>query len=210
MSITLWLAFVGTVVPIVLSPGPSVLLVSSHRIEFGPNATLPTILGDLSANILQMIVASVGLVTIVTTSAVWFGILKWVGVGYLVLLGVRRLWRPRRDGILPVSDPATGTAPTKRLFFRGFAVSAANPKAVLFFGSLFPLFLEPRSPLVPQLFLLGSTFVVLDGSALHLYAELGGRVRSWLSRQHREHWEDRFTGACLIGAAVALASKRVR
>ena len=210
MSITLWLAFVGTVIPIVMSPGPSVLLVSSHRMEFGPKATLPTILGDLSANILQMIVASVGLVTIVTTSAVWFGILKWVGVSYLVVLGVRRFWSPRRDGGFPVSCSVTRPVPTKRLFFRGFAVSAANPKAVLFFGSLFPLFIDPRSAWVPQLLALGVTFVVLDGSALHLYAALGGRVRVWLSRRRREHWEDRFTGACLIGAAAALAVKRVR
>ena len=61
MPLALLLAHVGTVVVLALTPGPSTLLGSAHGMRYGARGTLPTIGGDLSANSLQMLAASVGL-----------------------------------------------------------------------------------------------------------------------------------------------------
>ena len=116
------------------------------------------------------------------------------------------------EGAPPSADQYAGRRQTTegmlRAFRKGFLVSAANPKAVVFFAGLFPLFLSAGTPLAPQLMVLGSTFLVLDAVALSIYSRFGAGFRQWLRRRGREHWEGRITGSLLIGAGVALASKR--
>ena len=204
----LWLAYLGTVLLIVCSPGPSVLLVSSHRILYGRRAVAPTVAGDLSANLLQMAAASVGLAVVVQSSGHLFAAVKWLGAAYLVGMGIIRLTKGRRPDQKP-SAMVRREAPPAALFRRGFLVSAANPKAIVFFAGLFPLFLDPSRPLLPQLSVLAVTFLLCDGSALALYSRAGGLIKDWLSRRGKQHWEDRITASLLIGAGLGLAAKRL-
>ena len=88
-------------------------------------------------------------------------------------------------------------------------MSGANPKAIVFFGTLFPLFMNAELAWLPQLAVLGTTFLVLDGFSLVTYAGTAGRLRLWLRRTGRDHLESRVTGSLLIGAGLALAFKRI-
>lgn len=208
MDWRMWMVFVGTVALIAFSPGPSVLLVTAQRMRHGTRAAAATIAGDLTANMLQMTAASIGLAVVVQRSALFFVVLKWVGVAYLLYLGLMRIvgsnsYPPPRQ-----NDGAQLPQGHSRAFRRGFLVSAANPKAVIFFASFFPLFLSPEMELAPQLLVLGITFAVLDALALSIYGHFGSRLHHWLRSRGREHWEGRITGGLLIGAAVALAAKR--
>lgn len=210
VDLDLWLAYVGTVLVIVFAPGPSVLLVSSHRMQHGRRAIWPTVAGDLSANMLQMLVAAVGLETVIQRSPTLLSVIQWVGVGYLMFLGLHRMLRPsgvRSGKTMKGREPATVT--NRRLYLRGFVVSAANPKAVVFFASFFPLFLASDRAWLPQLSVLSVTFLALDGTALATYAHLGNRLRQWLRRSNRTHLEDWISGTLLIGAGTALAAKQL-
>ena len=89
MNVDLWLAFVATVVVVVLIPGPSVLLVAAHSATHGFRPTLATIGGDLSANALQMVAATMGLGLVLQISPATFRLMKWAGVVYLLFLGIR-------------------------------------------------------------------------------------------------------------------------
>lgn len=208
MEWSLWLGYVGVVTLVVLSPGPSVLLASSQRMRYGASAARATIGGDLTANILQMTAASFGLAAVVQASAALFAALKWVGVAYLVSLGLSRLLRTNTTERADATDREAQRERLTKSFRRGFVVSAANPKAVVFFAGLFPLFLSSEVPLLPQLLLLGTTFVLLDGAALSAYSYFGIRLKRWLRDRGREHWENRITGGLLTGAGLALAAKR--
>lgn len=208
MDLQIWMVFVGTVAIIAFSPGPSVLLVTAQRIRHGNRAAAATIAGDLTANMLQMTAAGVGLAVVVQTSALFFVVLKWVGVAYLLYLGLMRIVGSVSYPMPRQNDGTQLPEGNSRAFRRGFLVSAANPKAVVFFASFFPLFLSPGVELAPQLLILGSTFVVLDALALSIYSHFGSSLHQWLRSRGREHWEGRITGGFLIGAGVALAAKR--
>ena len=205
IDVNSWLAFVAMVGVLVVSPGPSVLLASSHAMKHGVPATLGTICGDLSANVIQMILASLGLGAIFLASAQVFEGMKWVGVLFLFYLGVQR-WRAAP----PELRRPHRSRPVSRLtlYWQGFTVSAANPKAVIFFAALFPLFLDAARPLAPQLMVLGGTFILLDGLSLYVYARFADRLNRSLAARGRMRWQNRLTGSLLIGAGVALAFVR--
>jgi len=80
MSIEHWLTYIATVLILMSIPGPSQLLMVSNSLQNGFRKSLATAAGDLSANFLQMIVASIGLVSLIQNASEFFLIFKWIGV----------------------------------------------------------------------------------------------------------------------------------
>jgi threonine/homoserine/homoserine lactone efflux protein len=207
MPTALLFAYVGTVVVLALTPGPSVMLGSAHGMRYGARGTLPTIAGDLSANSLQMLAAAVGLGAIITNSASAFTMVKWAGVAYLAWLGVNHL----RHAGKHIDEQSNGAVrnPWSR-YAHGFVTSASNPKAIVFFAALFPQFIDPSATTLPvavQFLVLGVVFLVIDGLSVFLYAATAGRFSSWLLAKGRMTAQRRFTGVALLGAASLLALK---
>ncbi len=207
MSVALLSAYVGTVVVLALTPGPSVMLGSAHGMRYGARGTLPTIAGDLSANSLQMLAAAIGLGAIITNSASAFTVVKWAGVAYLAWLGVGHLRHAKRGIGQPTADAVR--SPWSR-YAQGFATSASNPKAIVFFAALFPQFIEPAGAAVPvagQFVILGALFLAIDGLSVFMYAATAGRLSTWLSQKGRVTAQRRLTGVALLGAAGLLSLK---
>ena len=200
-------AYVGTVLVLALTPGPSVMLGSAHGMRYGARGTLPTIAGDLSANSLQMLAAALGLGAIITRSASAFTVIKWGGVAYLAWMGFNHLRRAKEE-LAQIGDEGRLT-PWPR-FTQGFVTSASNPKAIVFFAALFPQFVDTTgaaAPIALQFLLLGVVYLVIDGLGVFLYAATAGRLSSWLSRKGRAATQRRITGLALIGAAGLLSLK---
>lgn len=179
-------------------PDSSQLLIISNSIRHGLGRSLLTVAGDLSANMLQMTAAAFGLAAIIAGSASAFLWIKWLGVAYLAWIGLQLILRAER---LP--DPASAGT---RLFRQGFITSMANPFAVVFFGALFPQFIDPARPVLPQLLILGLTYLVVDGAILILWGWTGSRAVTLLKRLSLG-MINRICGALMIGAAALLASK---
>ncbi len=95
METETWLLYISTVFILMSTPGPSQLLILSKSMSNGFQRSLFTAAGDLSANFLQMIVAAIGLVSIVENSSNLFIVVKWAGVAYLSYLGVRLITSKR-------------------------------------------------------------------------------------------------------------------
>ena len=207
MPLALLLAYVGTVLVLALTPGPSTMLGSAHGMRYGARGTLPTIGGDLSANALQMLAASVGLGAIITNSASTFTVVKWAGVGYLAWMGFNHL-RHARDRMERRHNDAARN-PWSR-YAQGFVTSASNPKAIVFFAALFPQFIDPSAMVLPvagQFLILGVVFLVIDGLSVFLYAATAGRLSAWLVAKGRITTQRRITGVVLLGAAGLLSLK---
>lgn len=183
-------------------PDTSQLLVISNSMRHGLRRSLATVAGDLSANAVQMTAAAFGLAALVATSATAFLWIKWMGVAYLVWLGVRML-RSNEGG---VSAPQTDAAATARLFRQGFFTSMSNPFAVVFFAALFPQFIDPTVLVLPQLLVLGLTYLLVDGVILVLWGWLGVRAAQALQRISFRVINI-LCGSLMIGAAALLASK---
>lgn len=204
MSLETWLAYVGAILVMMASPGPSHLLMLSNSLAHGAVRSVATAAGDLSANLLQMLAAGLGLAAVVGQSETAFTAIKWAGVAYLVWLGLGKLRAAARAST--VTPPAVRSATGHRLFLQGFVTSAANPKAVVFFAALFPLFLRADAPFWPQFAVLSATYVVVDAAFLLAYGGAAASLRRLVAGRHRL-LIDRIAGLGMIGAAIALGLK---
>ncbi len=183
-------------------PDTSQLLIISNSVRHGLRRSVLTIAGDLTANCLQMTGAAFGLAAIIATSANAFLWIKWLGVAYLAWIGVQLILA--KDTSPEVAAQPSGQS--FRLFRQGFVTSMANPFAVVFFGALFPQFIDTTQPVLPQLLILGVTYLVVDGAILLLWGWLGVRAASALKR-FSFGLINKICGALMIAAAALLATK---
>ncbi len=204
MSTELWLAYVTTVLILMSTPGPSHLLMLSNSLGNGFKRSLATAAGDLSANIAQMTVAALGVASLVASSRGFFVFIKWAGVSYLIYMGVM-LYRKRFDPSVAVSSRVRTLG---SLYWQGFMTSAANPKAVIFFAALFPQFVSPAGPTGKQFFILGVTYLFIDGSFLMIYGGFAGWIQSRF-QHHVGHHMNQISGALLVVAAILLGLKQI-
>jgi threonine/homoserine/homoserine lactone efflux protein len=197
------LEFVAAALVILLIPGPGVLYVVARSIDQGRRAGLVSVLG-LSAGVFVHIAAAVaGISAILLASATAFGIVKTLGAGYLIYLGLRALFARRKAaGVEEVVPRAM-----QRLFMDGVFVSILNPKIAVFFLAFLPQFVEPsRGPVPQQILLLGLIYVALALITDSGYALLADRVRRWLGGRIGQGPLPRYvSGSVYLGLGVSTA-----
>ena len=84
MSSETWLAFVAASLLLTMTPGPSIILGMVHSVHFGVRKTVFTALGDISANMVQMLLVAVGLGVVLAQSTLAFFVKKWSFVATLL------------------------------------------------------------------------------------------------------------------------------
>jgi homoserine/homoserine lactone efflux protein len=202
MFMELYLAFVAATVVLILIPGPNVALIVSNSLAHGTRYGLVTVAGTSATQAIQLSFVVFGFAAVMATMGAIFEWIRWIGVFYLVFLGVQA-WRAPPDRL---DRPAPPRKPAGVVFSEAVLVSATNPKVLMFYGAFFPQFIDADRPVVPQLTWLAITFwiiaVVLDG----IWALAAGRLRPALARAGR--WRHRVTGTLLLTAAAALAAAR--
>lgn len=206
MPLDTWIVYVLTVLALMSTPGPSQLLMLTNSGVHGVRRSLATAAGDLSANALQMLAAGLGLAAIIAASATALTIIKWLGVAYLVWLGVRMIRHAKPES--PHDQTARKKASLRTLWLQGFMTSAANPKAVVFFAALFPQFIAAEAAFWPQFLILSATYILLDGMFLSAY----GLGANWVVTRFKgtaRVWIERIGGGFMIGAAVLLGLKSI-
>ena len=181
-------------------PDTSQLLVISNSLRHGLKKTTATIWGDLTANVLQMTAAAFGLAAVISVSAEFFQIVKWLGVVYLIYIGVSLI--VRKEIIEEKEQSVSGHR--RQLFQQGFFTSSANPFAITFFAALFPQFINSSESILPQLILLGGTYIIIDGVVLLFWGAFAVKAFSKFKFVTSE-WLNRISGALMILAAIYLA-----
>ena len=188
----------------VASPGPDFAVVIRESVNHGRRAGIFTALGVGCAIFLHVAYSLLGIGLIVSQSLVLFSLLKWLAAAYLLYVGIRALRAQPADPAL-LEALADGHGRSGRgAFASGFLTNALNPKATLFFLSLFTVVIDPHTPRLIQagygLYLAGATAMFFCGVAL-LFSQ--SRVRAGFARLG--HWFDRVMGAVLIALGVRLA-----
>jgi threonine/homoserine/homoserine lactone efflux protein len=204
MSLQAYLAFIAACVALALIPGPIVTLLIANGLRHGSRAALTNILGVQAGLLIVIGIVAVGLTSLMATMGYWFDWVRFAGAAYLVWLGIKLI----RD---PVQGVAAEAPPPPRggFFLQGFLVALSNPKLLVFFGAFIPQFVDMSQPHLPQVALLGVTFMVVAGMTDGTYALLAGRVRSFFSAR-RTRLLSRISGGCMIGGGVWLALTRAR
>ncbi|MBS0562410.1 MAG: LysE family translocator [Proteobacteria bacterium] len=202
ISLELYAAFVAATAVLILIPGPNVSLIVANAVAYGTGFGLLTVAGTSAALALQLALTALGMTAVLGALATWFEWLRWIGVAYLIWLGIRAWRAPPTDLTRTRAQPRSA----RGIFLRGFLVSLTNPKTLLFFGAFFPQFISLGRPVGPQVALLCATFLViavlLDGA----WALAAGRARALLGARPR--LRNRLTGGLLMGAGVGLALAR--
>lgn len=202
MNLELWLTFVIAAEIILVIPGPTILLVIGQAATHGRPSVVPLVIGVLCGDALAMALSLAGLGALMATSALLFTVLKWIGALYLIYLGVQQ-WR--RQGVVPAAGAETAAAPAGKLWRQSFIVTALNPKSIAFFVAFLPQFVVHGSPVLPQLIILGTTFLVLATVNAALYAVFAGQLRDTLKKERVHRWFHRCGAGALIGAGVITA-----
>lgn len=199
MTAEVYLLYLGVLVAFFATPpDTSQLLIMSNSARHGLRKSLAVVAGDLSANALQMTAAAFGLTALISASADALWIVKWAGVAYLAWIGLRLiLSKPKQEA---------PKAASKALFRQGFLTSSANPYAVVFFGALFPQFIDTASPVLPQLLILGVTYLIVDFLTLIAWGWVAARTLGRI-KALQGVWLNRISGGLMLAAAVLLASR---
>lgn len=204
MSLHLWIAFATASAVLLSIPGPTVLLVVSYALGHGRRATVATVAGVTLGDFTAMTASMFGLGVLLGASSLLFVGLKWFGAAYLVFLGVK-LWRaPVVQGPGAVPAPAPAVRPG-RMALHTFAVTATNPKSILFFVAFLPQFLDAARPFLSQVAVMEATFLVLATVNAAAYALMASAARRAIRRPIVQRSVNRLGGGLLIGAGLAAA-----
>ena len=206
MSTEIWLAFVAASVALLLIPGPTVLLVLSYAISQGRRVALATVAGVALGDLIAMTASLAGLGALVLASATLFTGLKWVGAVYLIYLGIK-LFRSAKGASLG-AVAKVGEAKASAVFAHSAAVTALNPKSIVFFIAFVPQFIRADSPLLPQFTVLVVTFVTLAALNALAYALLADKMREKIVRPSVLALLSRLGGGALVAMGLATAAFR--
>ena len=205
MSFDHWLAFVAASAVLLAIPGPTVLLVISYALGHGRKSAAAIVAGVALGDLTSMTASMLGLGAVLATSALVFTGLRWLGGAYLVYLGIK-LWRA------PVGDGGVDAAPAAgpgRMLAHAYAVTALNPKGIIFFVAFVPQFLDASRPFLPQVVTLVGTFVVMAALNSLGFALLASAARQRLREPRVQRIVNRTGGSLLIGAgALAFGWRR--
>jgi threonine/homoserine/homoserine lactone efflux protein len=206
MSIETWLAFVAASAILLLIPGPTILTVISYSVTHGKRAKAALVAGVALGDSTALVLSLLGLGALLATSALWFSVIKFAGGLYLLYLGIR-LARAGIASALPAKpDAATSRW---RLFANTYAVTALNPKGIVFFVAFLPQFIAPGSDVSRQLWILAVTFVVMAAVNATLYAVFAGSAARLLASPRSQRYFNVTGGSLLSAAGIwAMLAKR--
>ncbi len=174
------LLFTLTSLALIAVPGPAVLYVVARSLEQGRLAGLASVLGVGVGALIHFLAAALGLSALLTSSALAFSVVKYVGAAYLISLGLYTLLK-RREKHEP---EALAPRPLGSVFAQGVVVNLLSPKMALFALAFLPQFLDPvRGSVAAQALVLGCIFVGIAFLSDGLYALLAGGLGNWL-RHH--------------------------
>ena len=202
MTLEIWLAFVAAVAVFFVIPGPTMILVVSEAINHGKKSVIPLVSGVLLGDFVAMSLSLLGLGAILATSATLFLVLKWLGVCYLIYLGIKT-WR---QAPTLFSDKNKSNASSKKMLSSAFIVTALNPKDIIFFVAFLPQFVNPASSVLPQLLILMATFLIIDMLNIFLYTVFARTMRLKISNIKTQIRINKVGGSALIGAGMVTAS----
>lgn len=196
--------FLGAAILLAVAPGPGMLYVLARTLAGGRREGLLSALGTFLGGMVHVFAAAAGVSIILARSAVAFATVKYLGAGYLCVLGVRMILDARKkdEGI-----SLAGLRPQRNPFWQGVMTEVLNPKTALFFLSFIPQFVNRMGGHVfAQFLLLGTLSVMLNTSADIVVTLLAGPLGQRIRESERFRRRQRtLTGTVMIGLGTYLA-----
>lgn len=203
MTLQYFLAYFLILFIATITPGPSMLLAINHGVNYGLFRTIYSCSGNLLGNLLMAIASILGLGAVLIASGVVFNIIRWVGIIYLVYIGIKLISEPVKAG--QISNNSNISKSRYRLFIDGFLVAIGNPKGILFFTSLFPQFINIEHAKTNEFALILSTLGIVAFGCYMLYAIFGVKLNKLFQLYSFRKLFNRITGSIFICTGLTLA-----
>jgi threonine/homoserine/homoserine lactone efflux protein len=200
-------AFIGVAAILTILPGADMALVTRNVLTLGRRRTMLTITGICGGCIIHATASALGLSAILATSAMAFNVLKTIGAGYLVWIGVQSL-RDAGRPVAPVAPSEPQKGATLGPFLQGFLTDVLNPKVAVFYLTFLPQFISPGEPVLRRSLLLAAIHIAMGFVWLTAYAWFVDRIGAVLTRPAVKLNLERVTGGLLIALGARLAWAR--
>ncbi len=179
MIFHVWLTFAATYFLLTITPGPNVVLVIRNSLKFGSASALVTICGNLTAQLIVVLLVAGGVGATIAALPEFFLVMKVLGAAYLIFLGIGQIRGARQPGA-PAGDEATGSpAPMSKsgVFRCAFLVSISNPKTLIFLSAFMPQFIDESRPLGWQFAVMYLTIAASVGCVHIVYSFSVNRLK---------------------------------
>nr|BFE52636.1 threonine export protein RhtC [Saccharothrix mutabilis subsp. capreolus] len=191
----------------VVSPGPDMLVVAQQATTRSRRHGVVTGLGVASAIAVWAVASMLGLSVLLARVGWLYDVVRLAGAAYLVYLGARALWSSRRTEVAVVEPVDATPVSAARAWRIGFLTNIGNPKAAVFFGSLFGALL-PADTATPGRVAVVAGMVALAAAWFSLVATLFGLPRVVEVYRRGRRWVDRVTGIAFVALGGRLALDR--
>lgn len=204
MELKIWLAYVATAIIFSLAPGSGTVNSIANGINFGMRKSLSAIVGLQLGLAFHIILVGAGIGALVAKSAFAFSMIKWVGVAYLIWLGIQK-WRDSKGFKVVESHQQVSSA---TLLKQAIFINLTNPKSIVFLVALFPQFINPSMPQMPQLLILGVTTIVIDGVVMLGYTGLAAQMGRFVRSDKIIGKLNKVFGSMFVGCGMLLAAAK--
>ena len=196
--------YVFACLAVFVTPGPTTLLALANGAKNDWRIAAMGILGASLSDLVLIAAVAVGLGAVLAASEVMFSLVKWLGVAYLVWLGVQ-LWRSIPEAA--TSRSVSADVSPSAAFVRSLGVALSNPKGLLFFSAFLPQFIDTSQPQAMQYLVLAVVSAALDAAVMVCYAAGGSQAAKLLTANGLRHL-NRSCAAAMFSLAAFLALYR--
>ena len=204
MTLETWLAFFVASWIISISPGSGAIYAMSCGLNHGFRRGFVGTFGLIAGIWTALAVVAIGLGAVLSASTYAFSALKWLGVAYLVYLGVKQ-WRAPPMPLAAAGDDGVQLS-ARALIAKGWAVNATNPKGIVFMMAVMPQFIDTTALLLPQYLEIAATFAFTDFVIMAIYTGFAAKVLSFFKTETQMRSLNRIFGSLFVLAATALAA----
>ena len=176
-----YIIFLQIILFLFISPGPPRIVIVSHTLNYGLSRSVWTAFGDISANIIQAILVVFLIGSFLSDNPQVLYYLKWAGIFYIVYLAYDTFTSKIRN----FNSKDQNLKSPLSFYKDGLLVAGLSPKAIIFFGTIFPTFINFTSNILPQFLILLTTYIVLDFLTLMIYGLAADRISVWLRSKPR-------------------------
>lgn len=201
MTLTTSIALFISMVVLALIPGPGVLTVTARSASAGLRHGFFTTAGIVTGDFVFITLALLGLATLSSVLGDFFFVIKYLGAAYLIWLGISLLTAtPSTSAGRTINTPRHTAS-----FAAGLITTLSNPKAILFYLSFFPTFLDLSNVAVFDAVLLYVIATVSVGGVMYGYAYIAHKAKSIYSNSRKASLLRVSSGSMLVGSGIYVA-----
>ena len=186
-----------------LTPGPGVTATVARSMAQGLRPALAFVSGVAMADVSLVLLVLLGLAAVASQFEGVMTVVRYLAAGYFIYLGVRFWMADATPGEIKLHSRGD----LMKAAVSGYTLTMSNPKAIVFYGALLPLFIDIAALTLADAMLVTALMFADIAVILTGYAVLASRARGLLGSARRIKWFNRAAGTAMIGAGGVVASQ---